>query len=161
MNTNYICINVNEQKSFVWKFCFYFIALPRIHVWYIKVTLNAELILGGLIYENEKNYATWPTVSKHMRYWVWVFWWWINFKNNNFRVLESPNHEDISVRGSPYYMNPDVFAHIQYNSKVRIFYKDKFVQHHTCKLNQCNTLIFNFFFINFMLSYFEWKLQLK
>ncbi|XP_052688322.1 uncharacterized protein LOC128166907 isoform X2 [Crassostrea angulata] len=37
------------------------------------------------------------------------------------KVLESFNNEDLSVRGSPYYMNPDVFAHVHYNSKTDIW----------------------------------------
>lgn len=36
-------------------------------------------------------------------------------------MLESFNNEDLSVRDSPYCMNPDVFAHIHYNSKTDIW----------------------------------------
>lgn len=75
------------------------------------------------------------------------FWLCFDFKSINCRVLESFNNEDLSVRDSPYYMNPDVFAHIHYNSKVRIFHNlDKIVQHHTSEPNQSNTLIlFSFY----------------
>nr|XP_034312223.1 serine/threonine-protein kinase Nek6-like isoform X1 [Crassostrea gigas] len=37
------------------------------------------------------------------------------------KVLESFNNQDLSVRDNPYYMNPDAFAYIHYNSKTDIW----------------------------------------